>query len=248
MISAVAIALNEEQNIQRYIESLRFAEEIIIVDSGSSDKTVDLATKLGAKIISREFDNFSNQKNFALQQAQNEWVTFFDLDEIVTPELAAEITHKTKKNGEVTAYKVRRENYFMGKKINYSGFQNDEVIRLFQKSHCNYDGSSVHETLIVRGKIASLENQCKHVTYKDFDSYNNKLSLYSKLQAERLFDENLRPNVYHFLVRPFYRFVHQYFIRLGILDGKEGYILAYLSAFAVFKRYIFLWTMYRKLN
>jgi len=248
MISALAITYNEEANIEKFILCLSFADEIIIVDSNSTDNTVSLATELGAKVLVRDFDNFSNQKNFALQQANNEWVVFFDLDETISKELAEEIKSTIKNPKNTDAYMVKRNFYFMGKHIKYSGFQNDTVVRVFKKSKAKYSSNLVHETLEVDGDIGKLKHKCNHYSYKGFDHYNNKLTQYSKLQAQSLYNKNVRPNLYHFLVRPCYRFWHQYLIRLGFLDGKEGFILAYTSAFSVFKRYLYLWTMYRNIE
>ncbi len=248
MISALAITYNEEEHIERFIKSLSFADEIIIVDSNSTDKTVEIAKGLNAKVFKRDFDNFSAQKNFALEQATHDWIVFFDLDEVISESLATEIQTKMDTASEVSAFKVKRNFYFMGKHIRYSGFQNDAVVRVFKKSDSHYGDSLVHETLKVNGKTETLKNKSDHYSYKTLDAYNEKLTSYSKLQAETLYQNNTRPNFYHFIFRPFWRFFHQYIIKLGFLDGKEGFILAYLSAFAVVKRYLFLWTMYRKLD
>lgn len=248
MISALAITYNEEQHIERFIKSLSFADEIIIVDSNSTDETVAIAKSLNAKVITRDFDNFSSQKNYALEQANHDWIVFFDLDETISTELADEIQSKINSSTETVAFKVKRHVHFMGKRIRYSGFQNDEVVRVFEKSACHYNSNFVHETLEVKGKCETLKNHSEHFSYKSFDLYNDKLTLYSRLQAEMLYAKNLRPNAFHFMVRPWFRFFHQYIIKLGFLDGKEGFILAYLSAFAVFKRYLFLWGRYRNIE
>jgi len=240
MISALAITYNEEQHIERFIKDLSFADEIIIVDSNSTDRTVTIAETLGAKVVVRDFDNFSSQKNFAISLATHDWIVFFDADEAVSPELAKEIQSKIGHNN-ANAYKAKRHIHFMGKRIKYSGFQNDAVVRAFRKGTGKYNGSLVHETLEVEGKVEMLKNALEHYTYSSFDTYNEKLTHYAKLQATMLYDKKSRPNLYHFFVRPFWR-------KLGILDGKEGFILAYLSAFAVFKRYLFLWTMYRNIS
>jgi len=248
MISALAITYNEEANIEKFIKSLSFADEIIIVDSNSTDKTVSIAKELGAKVMVRDFDNFSNQKNFALQQANHEWIVFFDLDEAISQELTEEIKFSIANPETTDAFQVKRNFYFMGKHIKYSGFQNDSVIRVFKKNKAKYSSNLVHETLKIEGHIETLKHKIDHHSYKGFDHYNNKLTQYSKLQAQALYDKNIRPNLYHFLIRPCYRFWHQYLIRLGFLDGKEGFILAYTSAFAVFKRYLYLWTKYRNID
>ncbi len=248
MISALAITYNEEEHIERFIKSLSFVDELIIVDSNSTDQTVTIAKQLNAKVFTRDFDDFSSQKNFALQKASHEWVVFFDLDEIISKDLADEIQSKIKTSKNVSAFKVKRNFYFMGRRMKYSGFQNDAVVRVFKKSDCSFGTSLVHETLDVNGTTETLKNKSDHYTYKNFDDYNEKLTRYSKLQAENLYNSNKRPSFYHFLIRPFWRFFHQYFIKLGVLDGKEGFILAYINAFSVFKRYLFLWTMYRKID
>lgn len=247
-ISALAITLNEEENIEKYLENLHFADEIILVDSNSTDRTVELASKHPkVQVYLRKFDNFSSQKNYAISLAKNDWVVFFDLDEEVTKDLTAEIL-TTVKNPHNIAYFVKRDYHFMGKRIKYSGFQSDDVIRLFNKKYCRYNDNLVHELLIADGPTGKLKNAVPHYTYKSLDHYTGKLHQYSELQAKMLFGKGKKPNLYHFLFRPFYRFWYQYIIRLGILDGKEGFVLAYINAFSVFKRYVNLWILHQKTN
>ena len=247
-ISALAITLNEAEVIEDFIKSLWFADEIIIVDSYSTDATVALASQHEkVKVVKRKFDNFSEQKNYAISQATNDWAVFFDPDEEVTKPMADEIL-KTLATPKAIAYFVKRELYFMGKRIKYSGFQTDWVIRIFNKNHCSYNGNLVHETLDANGATAKLKSRLPHHTYKSFDDYTGKLHRYSALQARMLYDKGKKPNLFHFLFRPCYRFWHQYILRLGILDGKEGFILAYINAFSVFKRYVNLWLLYRRIN
>lgn len=247
-ITALAITFNEEINVKRYVENLSFADEIIFVDSQSTDKTAQLALEMGVKVIEREFTNFSEQRNFAISLAKNDWIVFFDLDEILTPSLETEIK-KVMTNSEANvAFFVKRNFFFMDKHIHFGGWQTDKAIRIFNKKHCTYNGNLVHESIKTNGKIGILKNKLNHYSYKNFDNYNNKLNLYSKLQAENLYLKKLKPNAYHFLFRPLYRFLWQYFFRLGILDGKEGFILAYVHSFSVFKRYLQLWMMYRKIE
>jgi len=247
-ISALAITLNEAEAIEDFIKSLWFADEIIIIDSYSDDDTVALASQHEkVTVLKRKFDNFSEQKNYAISQAKNDWVVFFDPDEEVTQDMAKEILD-TLKAPKAIAYYIKRELYFMGKRIKYSGFQTDWVIRVFKKDHCQFNGDLVHETLDTKGTTAKLKTRLPHHTYKNFDDYTTKLHRYSVLQARMMYEKKKKPNLFHFLFRPCYRFWHQYFLRLGILDGKEGFILAYINAFSVFKRYVNLWLLYRKIN
>lgn len=247
-ITALAITFNEEENVKRYVESLAFADEIIFVDSYSTDNTVAIAKEMGVTVIQNKFEDFSSQRNFAISKAKNDWITFFDLDEVVTPELEKEILGVISSPKPAVGYFVKRKFFFLGKKINFGGWQNDKVIRVFNKNFCKYNGNLVHEIIAAKGKVANLKNNVNHYSYKSFDNYNNKLNHYSKLQADGLYSKNKRPKVYHFFVRPIYRFFWQYFYRLGILDGKEGYILAYIHSFSVFKRYLQLWLKYRKID
>jgi glycosyltransferase involved in cell wall biosynthesis len=230
------------------VESLHFADEIIFVDSESTDQTVTLAEAMGAKVITRPFTNFSEQRNYAIQQASNDWIVFFDLDEIITPELEEEIKSTVNNPNGKAAFFVKRTFHFMGKRIRFGGWQNDKAIRLFNKNHGVYNGNLVHEEVKSDGQVGVLKNRLNHYSYKSFDNYNDKLNLYSKLQALNLYQKKTRPNAYHFFIRPLYRFLWQYFFRLGLLDGKEGFILAYVHSFSVFKRYLQLWMMYRKID
>ena len=247
-ISALAITLNEAEVIEDFIKRLWFADEIIIIDSYSNDDTVALASRHdNVTVLKRKFDNFSEQKNYAISQAKNDWVVFFDPDEEVSQDMAQEILEALK-TPKAIAYYVKRELYFMGKRIKYSGFQTDWVIRVFKKEHCQFNGDLVHETLDANGTTSKLKTRLPHHTYKNFDDYTSKLHHYSALQARMMYEKKKKPNLFHFLFRPCYRFWHQYLLRLGILDGKEGFILAYINAFSVFKRYVNLWLLYRKIN
>ncbi len=244
-ITALAITLNEGTIIADFIKSLDFVDEIIIVDSFSTDDTVAIAEQFEkVRVHQRKFDNFSNQKNFALSQASHDWVLFFDPDEEITPEVRTEILETLQSPNHV-AYFVRRQLYFMGKKIQYSGFQTDWVIRLFHKNHGNYNGNLVHETLEVHGTTGRLKARVPHHTYKSFSDYTAKLDRYSSLQARMSFEKGKSATLGHFIFRPAYRFWHQYLLRLGILDGKEGFILAYINAHSVFRRYVKLWLLQR---
>lgn len=243
------ITLNEADRIATFIKSLWFADEIILIDSYSSDQTVAIAERHdNVKVIQRDFDNFSSQKNFGIAKATHDWIVFFDADEEITTPLAQEILEQLSHTEDVVAYHVKRDFYFMGRKIKYSGLQNDKVVRIFDKRYCHYNDQLVHETLEVNGLTKRLKNSAPHYSYKSFDQYTHKMHQYSALQAQMLYNRKKKPTLFHFLFRPWYRFWHQYLLRLGILDGKEGFIMAYVSAFSVFKRYLNLWLLYRKIS
>lgn len=247
-ISALAITLNEEENVKRYIDSLSFADEIIFVDSFSTDNTKSIAEKYGAVVLQREFDNFSNQRNFAISQAKNDWIVFFDLDEIITKEVEHEIIKTVNQPNDQVAFYIKRNVFLFNKHIKHGGLQNDKAIRLFNKNFCTYNGHLVHEEIKVDGKIGFLKNRVDHHSFKNFDHYFCKLNQYSELKANECFNKNKKATVYHFIVRPTYRFLWQYFYRLGILDGAEGFLSAKINSFFVFKRYVTLWNLNKKMK
>ncbi|NLN33244.1 MAG: glycosyltransferase [Flavobacteriaceae bacterium] len=244
-ISALLITYNEERNIQKFLDEAWYADEIIIVDSESTDRTAEIAKKHPkVTFITRKFDNFTSQKNFAIDQAQNEWVTFFDADERIPKSLIFEMIDEIKKD-EADAFFVYRRFYFMEKYIKRSGWQNDKAIRLFRKSKNRYgEGRLVHELIDSKGKVKFLNNRLDHYSYYSVEEYDRKLTQYSILRAKELHAKGLKPNVFHFWVKPWFRFVHHYILRLGVLDGGEGYIISKLHAHHVFKRYLFLSKMW----
>lgn len=246
-ITALAITLNEEENIKRYVQSLSFADEIIFIDSNSTDATVAIAKELGVTVIQRNFDDFSSQRSFAIQQAKNDWIVFFDLDETISPELGKEIVSMISQNNFVAFY-IKSDFFFIGKQIKHGGWQSKKSIKVFNKNLCKYNGDSVHQNIETNGKVGVLKERMAHHGYKNFDHYNNKLNVFSKLEAKTLYQKNIRPNFYHFFIRPMSFFMGRYLGRFGFLDGKEGFILSYVHTFAVFKRYLLLWLMYRKIE
>lgn len=244
-ISSLLITFNEERNIQKFLDEAWYADEIIIVDSESTDRTAEIAKKHPkVRFITRKFDNFTDQKNFAIEQSKNEWVTFFDADERISKALIHEMMNEIK-NEEADAFYVFRKFYFMDKYIKRSGWQNDKAIRLFKKSKNKYgEGRLVHELIDSQGKVKFLQNKLDHYSYFSVEEYDRKLTQYSILRAKELFGKKLKPNAFHFWVKPWFRFVHHYILRLGVLDGAEGYIISKLHAHSVFKRYLFLSKMW----
>lgn len=236
---------NEEDKIRQCILSaIDIVDDIYIIDSFSTDATTQIATELGAKILYREFDNYSNQKNWALEQIPNEWILLLDADEHLTIELKEEISTLLQYNKieEYQAYWVYRRNYFFGKLINYSGYQNDKVIRLFRKGTCKYV-KKVHENLQVNGTIGFLKHRLSHNTYRGFDFHIQKISNYATLQAEDYNERTGKLTLYHFILKPAFRFLKHYFIQQGFRDGIPGLILSVLNSYATFLRYVKLWML-----
>lgn len=243
-ISAIIPTLNEEIHIEAAIKSLDFADEIIVIDSFSTDKTVELAKKHKVKVLQREFDDFSSQKNYAIAQAAHQWIYILDADERVTPEVKNEILNAVKNPGDNVGFFVRRSFYFMGKKLNYGGCQRDKVVRLFLKEFCRYQGK-VHEKIVAKGSLGFFKNKIDHFSYKNYNHYISKMNLYAELRAQEYYEKGLRPNPYHFVIKPIARFFIHYVIRFGFLDLYPGFVWARVQAYGVFARYAKLWLLYR---
>jgi len=238
-LTALVITYNEEQNIKTVLDHLAFADEIIVVDSFSTDKTFEIASDFkNTKVVQRVFDNFASQRNYALSLASNSWILFVDADERLTEELEKEITFIINQENSADAYFIRRNFMFQNSRLRFSGWQTDKIIRLFKKESAIYNHEKiVHEKLIVNGKIGKLKNKLIHYSYSDFEDYKQKMIFYGKLKAKEEFIKNTKPNIFHFYVRPVYQFLNQYLLRFGILDGKKGIIICYLNALSVAVRF-----------
>ncbi|MGO2102586.1 MAG: glycosyltransferase family 2 protein [Psychroflexus halocasei] len=238
-ITGLIITLNEERNIKSVIENLHFVDKIIVLDSFSTDKTIKIIkTFPQVKLYQNKFKNFTDQRNLALTYAENDWILFLDADERITPELKTEILNEIEKPHTADAYFFKRKFKFKDKNLNFSGWQTDKNVRLFKKSKAIYTKERlVHEILSVNGSTKTLKNKLIHYSYLDYQSYKAKMISYAHLKAQELHQKSVKPNFYHFIIKPAYRFFHSYFIRLGILDGKKGIIICYLNALSVYHRY-----------
>lgn len=236
-ISAIIPTLNEEKNIEEAIATLDFADEIIVIDSFSNDATVELAKKNGAKVIQRKFDDFSSQKNYAISKAENEWIFILDADERPSDDLREEIINTTKNKPASDAYWIYRQNYFAGKRIRYSGWQNDKVMRLFDRRNAKYDGRLVHEEIKNEGRSSHLKGKLLHYSCENEYIFKKKILRYSRLKAKELFKEKVKPNLYHYYIKPAYRFIYHYILKFGFLDGKIGLTIASINASGTANRY-----------
>lgn len=239
-LSAIIPTGNEEHNIEQVLQSVSFADEIMVVDSYSTDRTVELARPHADKIIQREYENSASQKNWAIPQASHEWILLVDADERVTPELQEEIK-KILQKPDKDAYWIYRKNFLMGRALHYSGWQGDKVIRLFRKSKCRYEDKQVHAEVIVNGSTGFIQKKLHHHTYSGLDSYLAKAYRYSTWGAYDRVPKTKRITLYHLLLKPMFTFFKMYFLRLGILDGKVGFILAAHSAHYIFERSLKIW-------
>lgn len=237
-LSALVITYNEIGYIERCIDSISFADEIIVVDSYSTDGTYEyLLAHPRVKVIQHPFDNFTAQKSFALEQASNDWVLFTDADEVVTDTLRDEILAVINSNTDIVAFWFYRQFMFQDEKLRYSGWQTDKNYRLFRKSKVAFSQRRlVHETLDVDGKTGILKEKLVHYCYRDYDNYKGKMLKYGRLKGMEDFRVQRRFPYPAKLVKPAWKFFHHYVVRLGFLDGKKGYTISKLDALAELER------------
>lgn len=237
---------NEEALVAQAISSARFANEILVIDSYSNDNTVSVAEKYGCKVLQRKFDNFSNQKNYAIEKAKNDWIFVLDADEFITYTLRNEILTAIK-NPKHQAYKMLFKNYFMNRFIHHGSNGNKFKLRLFHRNYCKYQGL-VHEELICEGSIGVLQGKILHYTYRNLRHFFQKKNQYSRLQSEQLFKKEKKVNLFTLIFKPFYRFLNEYLLRLGFLDGVAGLTSTVMNGYGVLSRYVRLLILKEKIN
>lgn len=239
-ISALVITYNEEDHINGVLENLQFADEIIVVDSFSTDTTIEkLKAFNNIHLIQRPFKDFTDQKAYALAQAKHNWVLFIDADERLTDALKNEVLKTVNSDQKkAAAYYFLRIFMFEKQRMRFTGTQSDKNYRLFQKSKVKFDlTKTVHETLLVDGESKVLKNKLIHYSYNNYEEFKNKRLKYTSMQAKELLAKNKKPTAFHFIVKPAFRFFKHYVIGLGFLDGKKGIVLSYLMALGIYNRY-----------
>lgn len=238
-LSVLIITLNEERFIASLLKDIDFADEIIVIDSYSTDKTISIVASMPhVTLIQNHFINYTSQRNFAIDQAKNDWILFLDADELLTPKLKTEIVTTINSKDAASAYLVHRTFMFKNKKLNFSGWQTDKIFRLFNKSACRYnEDRMVHEKLIVQGTTAVLKNKIIHFSYTSYQEYKLKMIQYGILKANEKIKKGQKPLPILAFFHPIYTFLYQFLIRLGFLDGIRGVIICYLNAYSVFIRY-----------
>lgn len=245
-LTAIIPIGNELHNIEEVIASVDFADEILVVDSYSKDGSYEKALELGAKVIRRDYQYSTSQKNWAIPQAEHEWIILVDADERVTLELQQEIIGVLKHpDPEIVAYWIGRNNHFMGAPVHYSGWRNDKVIRLFKRDYCRYEDKFVHGEIIADGKVGKLQHKLHHNTYVSFDHYMDKMNRYAWLQAKDYDKKTGKLTPYHFVLKPFWGFIKHYIIQSGFRDGVIGLTIGYIQAYVIYMRYVKLWLLRR---
>ncbi|MBI3234621.1 MAG: glycosyltransferase family 2 protein [Bacteroidetes bacterium] len=244
-ISAVIITLNNERTIEQTLKSLHWVNEIVVVDSGSKDKTLEICENYSCKIIHHEFEGFGKQKHFAVDEAKNDWVLVIDSDEVCVPEFIEEVKNKVG-NEDVLAYKIPISLIFLGKVLKFGGEYKKMHLRLFNKKHGQYNLNEVHEDVILNtDKVSSINNHLLHDSYENMHQYFEKFNIYTTKAANQLYKDNKKANILLSPFKFFFNFIKLYLVKGLLLDGKAGLIWAFLSSFYSVVKYYKLYDMYQ---
>ena len=243
-LSVILITKNEEANLKDCLESVSFADEIIVVDSQSSDKTQEIARSFGAKLeITSDWPGFGLQKNRALSLATKDWVLSIDADERVTPELKQEILATMASPKAADCYAIPRSSWYCGRFMKHSGWYPDYVDRLFKRGTARFSEHLVHEHLLPEGSKGKLKHHFLHYSFRDFSQVLRKVDTYSSALAEQSFKQGKRSSVCKAFWHAVWAFIRTYIFRLGFLDGPQGLALAISNAEGTYYRYIKIWLL-----
>jgi len=244
-LSVVIITLNEEDRLEEALKSCKdIADEIVVVDSFSTDKTCEIAAQYGAKIYKHEFVDYGSQKNVALDKAANEWILNLDADERVSDRLKKEVLefkqkkeNPKNKNNDADGFLIKRKTFYLGRWIKHSGWYPDRKLRLFRKSKSRWQGR-IHEALILDGNTTRMEGDIFHFTYRDVTDHISRLNNYSLMQARDIVDNKKKLLYLRTLLLPPITFLRFYIWKLGILDGFPGLLIALVSSWATAMKHL----------
>jgi glycosyltransferase involved in cell wall biosynthesis len=236
-ITATIITLNEERNIARAMESLRCCDEILVLDSGSTDRTMELAANLGARVIEGVWPGYASQKNRAAEQAGHEWILSLDADEALSEALEAEIWNLKKRGPQFDAYTMPRLAKYMGRWILHSGWYPDRKVRLYNRSKARWVGDFVHESVKVDGRVGHLDSNLLHFTCDSLSEHLRTMDRYTTLAAEELVARKQKIGLSRLIFDPGWTFFKSYVIQRGFQDGLEGLTIAHMAAIYTFLKY-----------
>jgi glycosyltransferase involved in cell wall biosynthesis len=243
-LSVVLIVKNEAARLEACLASVAWADEIVVLDSGSTDGTVAIARRFTDKVVSAEWSGFGALKNKALGLATRDWILSLDADEQVSPELREEIQQAMR--GSRDGYEIPRLSYYCGRYMKHGGWWPDPVVRLVRRGRGRFTEDPVHERLVIDGPVGRLEAPLIHHSYDDFDQVLDKLNRYSSIAAQSMLERGKRAGLLTAIVHGAWSFVRTYFLQLGFLDGRQGFMLAVTNAEHSYYRYLKLWRMLEK--
>ena len=242
-VSATVITLNEARHIRECLASLSWANEIIVVDSGSTDGTPDLARAAGATVITRDWPGYAAQKDYAASQAAHDWIFSIDADERVTPELAAEIQRTLEQPSDRVGFRIPRITFHLGRWIRHTDWYPDYQLRLYDRRHASWGQRRVHESVTARGPVGQLSCDLQHYAYRDIGHHFETMQNYTRLAALQMLDEGRSSSFFHLLVHPPAAFLRNYILKAGFLEGTPGLIISAMNSYYVFLKFAKLWAL-----
>lgn len=245
-LSVCIITYNEAENLPRCLASVAFADEIVVVDSQSTDHTVDIARQAGCRVISQAFLGYVAQKNLALQHATHQWVLCLDADEWLVADAATTMRAAlAARTPDIAGYTVKRHTFYLGDWVNHGGWWPEYKVRLFDRQRGQWQGNDLHEGVRVEGRVVALEVELGHQSYRDMTHHLSKLNTYTSIMARSLDERHVRRVGWaHLALRPFLRFCKMFVARGGWREGQRGFLIACLGAFYVFAKYAKLWELH----
>jgi glycosyltransferase involved in cell wall biosynthesis len=237
MLSITIITLNEERNLPACLESAAFADEIIVIDSGSTDSTLDIAKGFTDHVFQEPWKGYAGQKNLAQDKAQGPWILNIDADERITPSLKEEILSVLEQIPSFAGFKIPRKNFFCGQWIRHGGWYPNYLLRLYRKDAGSFAPREVHEQVVVRGEIGTLKSPLEHYTYDSISDYLKRMNRYSDLSARQYFLEGKKVSWVEILFRTWFTFFRMWILQKGLLDGANGLVLAVLYSYYTFTKY-----------
>jgi len=246
-ISCVIITFNEGKNIRRCLDALKWCDEIIVVDSGSTDETLEICKGFHSKIHHKKFNGYGEQKRFAVSLAENDWILNIDADEVVSDALKNEIIAEFNKSEvDFAGFYLQRSLYFLGRRFNYGKESKEYYLRLFNKNHGNFSEDKVHEKVIVDGKTKKLTKELEHHSYTSLHQYFEKFNSYTTKASEELFEKGKKKNLILTIFSfPAY-FLKNYLLNGNFLNGIQGFLWALFSSFYPIVKYAKLWVLWNK--
>jgi glycosyltransferase involved in cell wall biosynthesis len=243
-LTVTVITRNEAANIEGALESVKWADEIVVVDSHSADETVSLAQRYGARVVVHDWEGYSAQRNYAAAIAANDWILAIDADERVPPALAAEIQRIMHEGTDVGGFRMPRCSHYLGRWIRGTDWYPDYQLRLYDRRVGSFNGKRVHESVELKhGRPATLDNGLQHYPYRDISDHVISIDHYTTLAAEEWFSEGRRTNPLDVVVHPPAAFLRNYVLRRGFLDGTAGFLISILNSYYVFLKILKLWEL-----
>jgi glycosyltransferase involved in cell wall biosynthesis len=246
-ISATIITHNESANIARAIRSLSCTDEVVVIDSNSTDGTREIAAGLGARVTTHAFEGFAVQKNFSSEQARHDWVLSLDADEELDPKAQAAVLEWKRADPTADGYQFARRAQYLGRWILHSGWYPDYKLRLYDRRRGSWQGAYVHESVVVNGPVATLPGEILHYTCNSLEEHRQRIEFYTDLAAREMFEQGESVSSLRRTLAPTWIFLNTYLLRMGMLDGVPGYVIARMAARYVQRKYAKLEEMQKSL-